>query len=491
MGDIAMTPGGLRLFQLLRRILVVPSDTSVRGHIGRHADHVEESIMRTKRWIWALACILATCRHGIVTATDWPQWRGPDRDGIWRESGIVDKLPTELKVKWRTPVGEGYAGPAIADGRVYVTDRQISSGEKNPDNPFAREAVGGTERVVCLDEQTGKVVWEHVYPAKYTISYPYGPRATPTVHQGKVYSVGAMGDFFCLDAKSGKVLWSKNFVRDFGTTINTWGMSGAPLIEGDMVILLTGGKPNACVVALNKDTGEEIWRSLEADDPGYAPPMIIEAGGARQLIIWNPVGLYSLDPKDGSIYWQQPFPLKAGLSIPTPIFDKERNLLFVTAFYNGPLMMQLSSNSPTAQVLWKGKSDSEIKTDGLHAIMCTPCFDNGYIYGVCSYGQLRCLNAITGERIWESYDATGRGRWWNAFLIPHEDRYLLANEQGDLITAKLSPEGYQEISRAKLIEPTNRAVPRRMVVWSHPAFANRCVFARNDKEIVCVDLSAE
>jgi outer membrane protein assembly factor BamB len=219
--------------------------------------------------------------------------------------------------------------------------------------------------------------------------------------------------------------------------------------------------------------------------------MIYEAGGVRQLIIWNPVGLYSLNPKDGSIYWQQNFTLKAGLSIPTPIFDSERNLLFVTAFYNGPLMMQLSSNSPTAHLLWKGKSESEIQTDGLHAIMCTPVFDDGYLYGVCSYGQLRCLNAVTGERVWDTLQATGRGRWWNAFLTPHEDRYFIVNEQGDLIIARLSPKGYQETSRAKLIEPTNRAVPRRTVVWSHPAFANRSIYARSDKEILCVDLSAE
>lgn len=434
--------------------------------------------------------IAASCPAALV-ADDWPQWRGPLRDGVWREDGIVDRLPTELTVKWRTPVGEGYAGPAIAGGRVYINDRQLGTGQKNPDNPFARDEVDGTERLLCLDAETGETVWEHSYPCNYTISYPYGPRTTPTIHEGKVYSVGAMGDLFCLEASTGKVLWSKNYVKDFGTTINTWGMSAAPLIDGDNVILLTGGKPNACVVALNKDTGEEIWRALEAEDPGYAPPMMYEAGGARQLIIWTPDGLFSLNPKTGEVYWQQQFPLKAGLSIPTPIFDEQRKLLFVTAFYNGPMMMQLSPDSPTAQLLWKGKSDSEIRTDGLHAIMCTPVFNDGYIYGVGSYGQLRCLNAVTGERIWETVQPTGRGRWWNAFLIPHKDRYFIANEQGDLIIAHLSPQGYEETSRAKLIEPTNRAVPRRMVVWSHPAFANRCVYARNDKEILCVDLSAK
>src|SRR5690606_11341055 len=174
--------------------------------------------------------VLAAAMCGVVLSTavadDWPQWRGPKRDGVWREQGIVETLPAKLKVKWSTPIGEGYAGPAVANGRVYVTDRNLGDGEKNPENPFAREAVQGSERILCLDAETGKVLWEHAYPAQYTISYPYGPRATPSIHEGKVYSVGAMGDFFCLDAESGKVLWSKHFVKDFGTSINTWGMSG-------------------------------------------------------------------------------------------------------------------------------------------------------------------------------------------------------------------------------------------------------------------------
>jgi outer membrane protein assembly factor BamB len=150
--------------------------------------------------------------------------------------------------------------------------------------------------------------------------------------------------------------------------------------------------------------------------------------------------------------------------------------------------MKLAKDKPTAEVSWKGKSTSEIKTDGLHAVMCTPVFQGDHIYGVCSYGQLRCLEEETGKRVWETFDATGEGRWWNAFITRHQDRYFINNEQGDLIVAKLSPEGYKEESRAFLIAPTNRAA-RREIVWSHPAYANKCVYARNDEEIVCADLS--
>lgn len=423
----------------------------------------------------------------LARADDWPQWRGAQRDGVWRETGIVQSLPKVLRFKWKTPIGAGYTGPAVANGRVYVTDRLLDKDSQNPENPFSREAVGGTERILCLDAETGKILWVHEYPCRYTISYPAGPRATPTIHEGKVYSVGAMGNFFCLDAESGKVLWSKDYVKDFGFEVNTWGASAPALIDGDNVILLVGGADDSNVVALHKDTGAEVWRSLYAADPGYCPPMIFESGGVRQLIIWDPVALSSLDPATGKVHWRQPFEVKAGLSIPTPV--KEGNLLFVTSFYNGPLMMDLDPNKPAASLLWKGNSSSEIKTDGLHAIMCTPLMENGHIYGVCSYGQLRCLDAKTGARLWETYDATGDGRWWNAFLVKHEDKTVICNEQGDIIFAKLSPEGYTEESRAFLIEPTNRA-QRRKIVWSHPAFANKCVYARNDKEIVCADLAA-
>lgn len=435
------------------------------------------------------AALLAAC-PSPAAGDDWPQWRGPLRDGVWRETGIVEKLPEKLRFRWRAKVGEGYAGPAVAGGRVFVTDRVLRQGEKNPDDPFERTAVEGLERVHCLDAATGNALWTHEYPARYAISYPSGPRATPTVHEGKVYTLGAMGDLLCLDAAKGKVLWARNYLRDFGTELNTWGMAAAPLVDGPRLIVLAGGTGGAAVLALDRESGKEVWRSLEVKDPGYCPPVIFHAGGVRQLIVWTPESLSSLDPESGKRHWEQPFKLQSGLSIPTPVFDPARNLLLVTAFYNGPLMMKLEADRPAARLLWKGKKDSEKDTDGLHAIMCTPFFDDGYIYGVCSYGQLRCLEAETGKRVWESLAATGSGRWWNAFLIRHRDRWFIANEQGELITARLSPEGYQETSRAFLIDPTNRA-QRRKVVWSHPAFADRAVFARNDAEIVCAELSQE
>jgi outer membrane protein assembly factor BamB len=354
----------------------------------------------------------------------------------------------------------------------------------------------GTERVLCLDEKTGEVLWKHEYKCDYAVSYAAGPRCTPLVSGGKVYTLGTMGDLYCLDVEKGKEIWSKNFVKDYKANVPVWGYAAHPLLDGDRLVCLAGGNDgDSMVVAFNKDTGKEIWKSLPTigeggHGPGYAPPMIVTTRKTRQLIIWHPEAVSSLNPQTGEVYWQQPFKLKSGLSVPMPRQLGDR--LFVTAFYNGPMMLQLAQDKPAARVLWRGQSESERKTDGLHSIMPTPFLKDDYIYGICSYGQLRCLRISSGERVWESLEATGgkEQRWGNAFLIAHEDRFFLFNEMGELILANLTPDGYDEIGRTKILEPTNN-LPGRNVVWMHPAFANKHVYARNDKEIVCVSLEAK
>ncbi|MBA3314263.1 MAG: PQQ-binding-like beta-propeller repeat protein [Planctomycetaceae bacterium] len=407
-----------------------------------------------------------------LAADDWPQWGGPQGDCVWRETGVVDELPSGLLPrKWSTPVGEGYSGPAVADGLVYVTDRQSEA---------------RTERVLCLDAETGAEVWKHEYPARYTISYPAGPRATPVIDAGRVYTIGAQGDMFCFNARDGAILWQKNFEKDYAANIPVWGMAAAPVVDGDRLITLVGGADGATVVAFDKTTGKELWRAIDDPAVGYVPPRLFAFGGKLQVICWHPEAVTSLDPETGKVVWEVPFKVQQGLCVSSP--QRAGNRLFFTAFYNGPLMLEVADDGQSAKVVWKGSSNSEIQTDGLHSIMPTPIVTSENIYGVCSYGQLRGLDADTGKRLWETFEATGNDRWWNAFLIPNGDRVFLHNEQGDLIIARLSPQGYDELSRAKLVEPT-RTVRRRMTIWSHPAFAMKSVFARNDREIVRVDLA--
>lgn len=428
-----------------------------------------------KRYAVFLAVVITACH--IALADDWPQWGGPERDSIWREVGVLETLPAvdpktgKLPRKWTAKIGSGYAGPAVAGGRVFVTDRIA---DKN------------LERVLCFDADTGKELWKHEYEARYTISYPLGPRATPAVDGGRVYALGAMGNLFCFDVANGHIVWQKNFPADFGTKIPAWGLAGAPLVDGDQLIVLAGGTRDAMVVSLDKLTGEVRWHAIDGPEPGYCAPVILEFGGQRQLIIWHPQAVVGLQPASGKMLWQAPFAVQSGLTIPTP--RKIGSRLFVTSFYNGPLMIDLGADGVSPNVLWRtGAESTERRNDSLHAIMSSPIVSEDSIYGVGSYGEMRCLDTKTGKIVWETHDATGRDRWWNAFLVPHGDRVVISNEQGDLIFAKLTREGYKELSRAKMIEPT-QPIGRRMTVWSHPAYAMRSVFARNDGELIRVSL---
>lgn len=410
---------------------------------------------------------------GSLRADDWPQWGGPRRDNVWRETGIVERFDSkELQPAWRTPIWPGYAGPAVAGGRVYVTDR---TRERN------------TERVLCLDARTGEILWTHEYPCVYRgVDYDCGPRCTPLIHEGKVYTLGTMGNLFCLNVQNGAVIWQKDYVKDFNARLPTWGIASHPLIDGQYLIALVGGRKDAAVVAFNKDTGREAWRALAVRDTGYASPIICTAAGTRQLIVWHPEAVVSLNPETGAVYWQVPFHTDMGVSIIPPTFCEP--YLFVSQSWAGPLMMGLASDRPAAKVIWRLPPDANVNEDLVNCLMSPPILRDGYLYAIALYGELRCLEARSGKRIWQTYAPTGHGRWWNAFLVPNADRVFIANEQGELIIARLTPKGYEEISQAKLIEPTARVLQRNMV-WSHPAFANRCIYARNDKEIRCVSLA--
>ena len=183
------------------------------------------------------------------------------------------------------------------------------------------------------------------------MSYPSGPRTTPAVQDAKVFTLGAEGDLFCFEADAGKILWSRELKKDYGVETPLWGFAGHPLIDGKKLICLVGG-PGSVVVAFDKNTGKEIWRALSAKEPGYCPPMIFEVGGKRQLIIWHPESINSLDPETGAVNWTQPFAVQSALTVPTPRLHGDR--LLVSSFYNGSMLLQLDSAKPAATVLWRG-----------------------------------------------------------------------------------------------------------------------------------------
>ncbi len=433
-----------------------------------------------------LATILTAifCSSGL--ADDWPQFLGPKRDGIWREEGIVDKFPAGGPKKiWTAKLGAGYGGPAVVGDKVFVAD-------------YSKTDDGSVERIVCFDAKTGAELWATPYPVTYKIpgGYASGPRCTPLVDGEFVYSVGSMGDLFCSAVKNGKKVWSKNYISDYKAKIPIWGFASHPIIEGDKLICVTGGTAANLVVAFDKLTGKELWHSQELSaDCGYAAVMVYDFDKVRTAVVWHQNAVIGLDPETGKRLWKYDFPVKFALTAPTPR-QVGTDRLFVTAFYDGPVLLKIDGNKATA--VWKGKSSSEQadKTDGLHSIMPTPFIKDGHIYGICSYGELRCLKADTGERLWSTRKPTvgtpteeGKPtRWGNAFLTEHADRFFLFNEKGELVIAKLTPKGYEEIDRAAILAPTNKDAGRK-TVWVNPAFAGKKMYVRNDVELVCVDLA--
>jgi outer membrane protein assembly factor BamB len=408
---------------------------------------------------------------------------GPKRDNVWRETGIVDKFPSGgPKVLWRAKVAGGYSGPAVANGRVFVGDFVSNADPKL--EVYERTDYKGTERVLCFDEKTGKPLWTFEYPMRYTISFPNGPRVTPCVDDGRVYFLGAEGRLSCLDAETGKVIWQKDYQKDFGGKTPLWGYASHPFIDGDKLICIPGGE-NACVVAFDKKTGKELWKSLNAAHPGYGTPSIIEVGRKRLLIIFHADSVNALDPETGKKIWGELIKATSGSAIMSPILHGD--YLFAGCFSHVCKGMKLTANMDKPEVLWTGN-----RKTGLYPVNTQPHAEDGLLYGICQDGELRCVELATGKRLWESLEPVGgkSGQCATAMMIKHGDRFFLFSERGELIIAKLSREGYKEIDRAKVIDPTG-VTAGRDVVFCAPAFANKCMYVRNDKELICVSLAAE
>lgn len=423
----------------------------------------------------------------VARGDDWPQWLGPKRDGVWRETGIIERFPEGgPTIKWRVPVEAGYTGPAVAGGRVFVMDRVLAGGAKNHAEPFPqrpKQGIPGVERVLCFHESDGKLLWKHEYECPYTVSYPLGPRCTPAVDGDRVYTLGTEGHLYCFDAATGKVHWSRELKRDYNVKAPIWGFSSHPLIDGNRLITLVGGE-DSVAVAFDKLTGKEIWKALTAMEPGYSPPVIFESNGKRQVIVWHAEGVNGLDPETGKVLWTQPAETYRGMSVSQPIIAGDK--LFITGYPKTAALLQIKSDPPSADVLWRGD-----RKNAFYSVFSTPQFDDGYIYGVHNAGTLCCIRAENGERVWETLKPHGPKPSPSAeiFLVRNGDRYFLANELGDLIIARLSSKGYDEVSRARVLNPTSNGMGRP-VLWSHPAFANRCAYMRNDKELICVSLAA-
>jgi len=348
------------------------------------------------------------------------------------------------------------------------------------------------ERVLCLDWRTGAKLWEVSYTCAYGgFAYEAGPRASVTIHDGRAYALGAAGHLHCLDAVSGKILWQRDLRTEYRIRMPNWGIAAHPIIEGELMIAQVGGAGEACVVAFDRTTGEERWKAFP-DEASYSPPIAIEQAGRRLIVMALGFRLVAFDPADGTLRWSHTQPKSSWpISIPAPVVQGD--LMFFCNAHAGSYLFRLARDRPAIDIVWE-RARRPKTDDTLSPVIPDPLVMNGLVIGVQPDGELRCLDLMTGKRHWETLEPMPKA--WHATLHlvragESGDRAWIFTEQGNLILARLNAGGYQELARARLLEPTLEQGPRgRAVSWAHPAFAYRHIFARSDRELVCADLAA-
>jgi outer membrane protein assembly factor BamB len=420
---------------------------------------------------------LASC-HAI--ADEWPRWLGPTGDSLWDVKGLVRSFPKAgPKVVWRAEIANGYSGPSVSQGKVYVMDYKISAGELTA-NPGGRSKLSGQERLRCYDAATGKDLWTYAYDEPLDLSFPNGPRCSPVIDEGVVYGLGAEGHLTAINAETGKLVWEKELKKEYKCESPIWGYAATPLVVGNAIYTLAGG-PGSAVVALDKKTGKELWHALETKDIGYAPPVMNRRDGKDELIVWHSEAINGLDPATGKVHWSQPFTTLYGMSIMAP--RKVGDAFFIGAM--GKKSMLVKPGPDKAEVIWEGEPNESIfPKNG------TPIFHDGHLYGCDTDGDFRCVNATTGKRLWTTLDVIGGKKLSSGtfFAARTQDIWVLFNDIGELILAEVSPAGYKELARAKVLDATTLSMGRN-VAWAHPAFVGTNVLVRNDRELVCLSLA--
>jgi outer membrane protein assembly factor BamB len=391
---------------------------------------------------------------------DWPRWGGPRGDGTWHGEGIPDVLDDDAIGRvWKKDIGGGYSGITVEGGRVYTMDYQKAPNER--------------ERVLCFDSIDGRLLWEHAYAVDYNgLDYGSGPRASVTLHEGRAYSLGAVGHVRCLNAETGKVVWEKDSTKELEAERPTWGFAASPAIWKDLVIYHLG-LPGGSYVAFDRKTGAEIWRGSE-DPAGYGTPVFAEHAGQPLMVAWTPEHVQGLSPDTGEVFWSIPYKVKYGVSIATPLVRD--GIVLVCGYWHGSRAIRLGDDTPReATLLW---SDEE----NLRGLMAPPLYREGNVYLLDREKGVTCFDLATGKPRWNDaadHAVTPADRNPQASLVwvgaPGTDRALAVNANGELLSLRLTPEKQEILSRAQVVGKT----------WAHPAYAGNHLYARSDREIVC------
>jgi len=388
-------------------------------------------------------------------AEDWPQFLGPNRNNTSTGQGLVAAFPaTGPKMIWKKNIGQGFSEPVAAGGKLILFQR-----------------VGDKETVACMDASTGTPVWTADYPTRYSDDFGFdpGPRATPTITDGRVYTFGAEGMLSCWQLADGKKLWQVDTKKQYSQGKGYFGMACSPLVEGHAVIMNIGGK-GAGIVGFDKDNGMERWRALE-DGAGYSSPVAAEINGKRYILVFTRAGLVALEPGTGKVVFQFHFRsrMDASVNAATPIVVGDE--IFISASYGtGAALLRFNEGGPVK--VWSGD-------ESLSNHYATSVYHEGFLYGFDGRQEegpnLRCVEWKTGKVRW-SQDNFGAGT-----MIRAGARLLILTEKGELILAKATPEKFDVVSRAQVIGFETRA---------YAALADGLYFARGKDRIVCLDLRA-
>ena len=388
-----------------------------------------------------------------VLAQDWPQWRGPNRDGA--ASGFIapKAWPEKLKPVWKIPVGAGHSSPLVVAGKIYQHARQ-------DDN----------EVVFCVDLNSGKILWQQSYPAPYSMnfaafSHGKGPKATPAFHNGKLYTFGISGILSCFDAATGSLKWRKEFSKQFQKTSPAFGVSSSPVIDNGLCIVNVGGSNQGALMAFDAETGNMKW-SWQGDGPGHASPIVAELAGTRQVITQTQNFCVGIAAATGQLLWKIPFTTDYDQNIVTPIISQ--GLIIFSGLDKGTFAIKVNKSGTnwTTEQVWHNQE--------LSMYMNSPVLSGNLLFGMSNRrsGQFFCLDAKTGAVLWTSEGRQGD----NAAMILAGDFLFLLNDEANLIVAKAGAKAYEPVAKYTVAESST---------WAHPAVIGK-QFLIKDKSILAL-----
>jgi outer membrane protein assembly factor BamB len=393
------------------------------------------------RILTAAAILTAT----TLSAADWPNFLGPNRDSISTETGLNKNWnaqpPREL---WRVPMSDdGYAGPSVANGKVFIINH-----------------AGDKDIVRALDLKTGKDIWTYTYADKSKPNYGFA-RATPTVENGKVYTVSRFGVVNCLDEKTGKPIWTKDVVKESKGEVPRWEMAWSPFIDGDKIIVQPGGS-GATVAALNKNTGATLWKGGGSDAPGYGTAVIATLAGKKQYLVFTAKHLIGVDAADGKLLWKVAWETKYDVNAATPLVVGPNKVFISSNYARGCAMVTVTGNN--ASIAWENKE--------LQCHFNSPILFGNHIYGISN--ELACLDPQTGKALWKQPGFEKGG-----LVIADGVIIAMDGKAGDVVMAEASPRAYRELGRIK---------PLGGQSWTAPIIADGKLIIRNKNTLACLAL---